>query len=207
MSGIIGDNLGRSSGLIKAVESAAGGSWVLLETSNTVTGGSDLTQLELGSDYFTSTYNTYVLIIDHLRCASDSQEIAMVLTDDNGASYNTASDYRGNIYETTANTSINTVITRAGTANDYMAIAGSSAYVGNSTGEGYSGQIWFHNMLDTTINVQLNYQGNYLNPSDQMTTALGAYELNDAAAYNGFKFYARGGAGFDHATMKLYGLL
>jgi hypothetical protein len=84
MSGIIGDNLGRSGGLIKAV--STGGSHVHLVTNDFT---SAVSSFEWGSSYITSTYDTY-LILWQCRDADDGSGIDCRLSDDNGSSYATS---------------------------------------------------------------------------------------------------------------------
>ena len=202
MSGIIGDNVDRSGGLIKGVTVSAG--WNILATS--LATGSEVTLLELGSAYITSTYDTYVLVIDGLTLTSDNTGLAIVLSTDNGSSYHTGTDYRSWLLDAGHDQSGNSVHASAFSGEAQLPIGGACCNTGNATGEGYSGQIWFHNMLSTQLNTQINWHCVYTDPDDTAVTAIGSCELNAVAAYNGFKFYSLAGDGWDYGHFKLFGV-
>jgi hypothetical protein len=202
MSGIIGDNVGRSGGLIKSASVSAG--WNLLTTSTAT--GSEVTLLEIGSAYITSTYDTYVIVIDGLTLTSDNTGLAMLFTEDSGSSYHTATDWRFYIIESATDQGGNSVQSHSTAGETPITIGGAGHNLGNATGEGFSGQIWLHNMLNTQLNTQVSYHSVYTAPDDTAVTALGGGEVNDVVALNGFKIYSIAGDGWDYGTIKLFGI-
>jgi hypothetical protein len=87
MSGIIGDNTGRGTGLIKAV---GGGAWNLIATQTASTDAS----IEFDGN-MNDTYRVYKLIIDHWVGSVDGPYLNSTFKRDGEGSYNTgASDYK-----------------------------------------------------------------------------------------------------------------
>jgi hypothetical protein len=87
MSGIISQNVGRPSGLVKAV-AAAGGTWTLIKTL-TASADSNLSFVD-GSDDVTldSTYPIYVFKFINIHPETDGQKISFNLSTDGGSNYN-----------------------------------------------------------------------------------------------------------------------
>ncbi len=87
MSGIIGDNLGRSGGLVKAV-SAAGGSYTHIKTVTLSSGVSSVDFIDGTSDVvMDTTYPIYKIVFDKLAAAADDQLIEARITADGGSSW------------------------------------------------------------------------------------------------------------------------
>jgi hypothetical protein len=90
MSGIIGDNLGRSGGLVKAV-SAAGGSYTHIKTVTLSSGVSSVDFIDGTSDVvMDTTYPRYLIEFDRLGAATADQLIEARVTGDGGSSWLTA---------------------------------------------------------------------------------------------------------------------
>jgi hypothetical protein len=89
MSGIITDNIGRSSGLVKAVE-AAGGAWTHI-VSTTLSGGVSTVDFVNGTGgvVLDTTYPMYRVVFDQLGAASTDKLIEARITEDAGSTWET----------------------------------------------------------------------------------------------------------------------
>ena len=109
MSGIISQNVGRTSGLVKAV-AAAGGTWTLIKTLTSDGSDSDLSFVD-GSDDVTldSTYPIYVFKFINIHPETDEVELTFNMSVDTGSNYNvtkTTTSFRAYHPEDDSTTSI-----------------------------------------------------------------------------------------------------
>jgi hypothetical protein len=92
MSGIVGDNVGRASGLTKAV--AAGGAWTKILTTTIVDKDtSGPTTVDFSSTYVTTTYVDYMIVFTGVKPQTNNARIEMLLSVDGGSSFLTTTDY------------------------------------------------------------------------------------------------------------------
>ena len=90
MSGIVAQNVGRTSGLVKAA-AAGGGVWTLIKTLTSDGSDSDLSFVD-GSDDVTldSTYPIYVFKFINIHCETDDKAFQFNMSVDTGSNYNVA---------------------------------------------------------------------------------------------------------------------
>ena len=86
MSGIIAQNSGRHTGLVKA-SSGGGGAWNLL-TTLTASGDSDLSFVDGADGVDFSSYDLHVFKFFNINPADDGEEFSFNLSTDGGSNYN-----------------------------------------------------------------------------------------------------------------------
>ena len=140
MSGIITDNVGRSSGLVKAA-GGGGGAWNLIE-SQTIS--SNVGEVEFTDSHFTSTYDFYkVVIINGVPEDPEDRQLRMRVS--YGGSYVT-----GASYDWAAATQYEGDHNRSGNDNGTsFYLTGSNFAVGGNTGEHFNSEVTLWNPLST----------------------------------------------------------
>ena len=140
MSGIISDNQGRSSGLVKAA-AAGGGAWNLI-LAQTIS--SNVGEVEFTDSHFTSTYDFYkVVIINGVPEDANDRELRMQLKE--GGSYVTAAEY-----DWAAATLFEGDHTRSGNDDGTsFYLTGTNYEVGGNTGEHFNSEVTIWNPLAT----------------------------------------------------------
>jgi hypothetical protein len=191
MSGILSDNVGRSSGLIKAVE-AGGGAFVHLITQDFT---SAISNFSWDSTYITTTYDTY-LIVWQMRSATQVSADMRVSSDD-GSSWSTG--YSDGF-----------VVGAGGVGNEnndtrtYMKI---SEAAGNETNEYSQGQIWLCNPMSSAYQTTIFANSMVVNASGlrQVTMHSG---LNNTLAQDNAVLFGSGGftANLEEGKYSLYGV-
>jgi hypothetical protein len=203
MSGIISQNVARTSGLVKAV-AAAGGTWTLIKTL-TASGDSDLSFVD-GSDDVTldSTYPIYVFKFINIHPETDSQHLQVNFRDG------------GSLYDATKTTTAFYAYNAEsdGGALNYLTaldLAQSTAYqsicgtVGNLNDESFSGEMYLFNPSSTTFVKHFMVRGNTYSQNDISADMYFAGYCNVTAAIDGvdFKFVS---GNIDAGKIKLYGI-
>ena len=193
MSGIIGDNTGRGTGLIKAV---AGGGLVKLVT--TTISGTGTTYVDFNSTYITSTYNDY-LIKGHMIPITDNKYAkCQLMASDSavtaGGSYQYESAHTGSTSIIASASSDGIVFSHGGLA-------------GNAAAEGNSWEVWLNNPLiataATTVHAQCNFiDGSGVHNGNVSSGARTALEVN-----NGIRFYYDSGNITADSYLTLYGIV
>ena len=90
MSGIVAQNVGRPSGLIKAAAAGGGGTWVEIK-SLTASGDGDLSFVDGTDDVvLDSTYPIYVFTFNNIHPQNDDVEFGFNGSTDTGSNYNVA---------------------------------------------------------------------------------------------------------------------
>ena len=88
MTGIISDNVGRTSGLIKAVSGGGGGVWTKIKTL-TASSNSDLSFVDGTDDVvLDSTYPIYIFKFINCHPQTNTQEFRFNMSIDTGSNYN-----------------------------------------------------------------------------------------------------------------------
>ena len=206
MSGIISQNVGRPSGLVKAA-GGGGGTWTLIKTL-TASADSDLSFVN-GSDDVTldSTYPIYVFKFINIHPETDSQHLQVNFRDG------------GSLYDATKTTNaFYTYHAEAAAGDDaelaYLApldLAQSTAYqticgtVGNLNDESFSGEMYLFNPSSTTFVKHFMVRGNTYSQNDLSADMYFAGYCNVTAAIDGvdFKFIS---GNIDAGKIKLYGI-
>jgi len=196
MSGIIGDNTGRGTGLIKA---AAGGAWNLLSTTT----ASDDATLEITAN-IDSTYAVYAIQYYGVSAATDDTYLRIRLSKDGGSNWeDDGGDYQyagesksaGGEEAQTVSTSATFGIVDSHTFAD----SGGDASVGRE------GLMFIHHASSTSKWTVLTAMGGGIQGDDYAVAGHGCIVFQDDAAINAIQFYMSSG-NMTTGTFKLYGI-
>ena len=192
MSGIVGDNQGRSSGLVKAA--GGGGAWNLVSLQT----ASSSSVLEWNTQ-ITSTYDTYKLIVTNAHTATDTAQFYLQYRQD--AAYLTATNYRwaaGRILDgTTISATGNTGSSQVQLTNDGT---------GTATGENFNFEVTLWDFLGTDNYKCVHWNGNCINQDGSTKQELGCgIFTGGVTALDGFKVYMSSG-NIASGDFALYGL-
>lgn len=210
MTGIITDNIGRSSGLMKTA--AAGGKWTLISTTNP----SNVSDLTIGG--MDSSYRNFMYTFDNVVAATDdgSAQLRAYWIVGGSATSGNVHEY-GNLNMT----SINAVgsprsgdqFNASSTAGTYFAIGGDAQGGADSNGEQICGMIEFFNPSETSLRkiatirtFYIKNEGHIGSSHGGMTyqTAVAGGGAGSTAAVTGIKFYFSAG-NITSGQFKLWG--
>jgi len=155
MSGILTDNIGRSSGLVKA---AGGGAWNLIGTQVAST-SANLTQTGLDS-----TYDTYVVALSDLIPSSDNQDPYLRLGDSSGIDSG-STDYAYGWSGYNVNDTSHSIVGINDTQNSEISFSNSCCImngVGNASGEGISGMFYIGQPGDSTMKTTIQGDATFM---------------------------------------------
>tara|TARA_R100000656_G_C3923773_1_gene123386 strand:- start:192 stop:788 length:597 start_codon:yes stop_codon:yes gene_type:complete len=195
MSGIITDNLGRSSGLVKSA--GGGGSLVKLAETNISSGVATVSF----DGYFTSDYDIYKIYVQNLRpvgssnyqpCLRFRRSDADVTTSDYfgaaGHAYSGGNNHNGDL------------------GADNFNIVKDSSVIGNSD-HGFSAEITIYNPLQTTRFHMMTGVSGYMYSTDRWYAGHFSGSLEDNTdAISGFTFLNDGGENFDDGNIYFFGI-
>ena len=186
MSGIVAQNVGRRSGLVKAPE-AGGGEWTLIQTLTSDGSDADLS-FTSGLD---STYDAYCFKLINIHPETDQSELNFNVSIDGGSNYNvakTTSSFRAYNKEDDAARSLaydNSMDLAQGTGVQMLA-----ENVGNDNDNSASGFLYLFAPSDTTFVKHFMTRLNHTNKSaDPHTfdTLISGYG-NTTSAVNAIQF-------------------
>jgi hypothetical protein len=189
MSGIIGDNTGRGTGLIKAAASAG------LTKILTTTVSSNVAAVAFNSTYITSTYDTYLVTMAGMSADVDNPNFGAAFSIDNGSNFisSLGTSYRQRVNGTDS----------AKDARAFYLITADTEADAAKTGDG-----WFYlfNANSTTAykNVTGMFSGHNSNGSPWCD--IGHAQVPTTSAINYLKIYDTDGDNIDLGTFTLYGL-
>jgi hypothetical protein len=198
MSGIISDNQGRSSGLVKAA-AAGGGAWNLV-LAQTIS--SNVGEVEFTDSHFTSTYDFYkVVIISGVPEDENDRQLRMRLS--YGGSYVTAAEYDwgySGLHEGDHN--------RGGDdSGTSFYITGDDYNVGGNNGESFNAEVTIYNPLSTDSDKLVTATTAFTTDLvvGMRTDFMGRLNDSDGDALDAFKFYMNSGD-IISGSFILYGL-
>ena len=210
MTGIIAQNVGRTSGLIKAA-SGGGGVWTKIKEI-TASSDSDISFVD-GSDDVTldSTYPIYVFKFINLHPSNDDVKIGFQGSTDTGSSYGvtlTSTVVLAYHDESDSGTAVTYNTSRdEAQSTDFQDIIDD---LGNDNDQSASGELWLFGLSSTTFvkhfisNIQIYNSGN-----NSVIFKTAGY-FNTTSAIDAIQFKCTegsGGAGnIDAGKIKLYGL-
>ena len=196
MSGIITDNIGRSSGLIKAV-SVAGGTWTLL-TSVTASGE---TSIVIGG--FSSTYKKYRLEIEGMTPSVDNVSGYLTVSANADGSSPVTSNYAyEKCFSFTGNSNNAYTSYNADSDGNWQIISG----LGSASGEGGDFTFMFNEVTNATKEPSI-YGWGTLGYQDGtgVRVAIGGKLESFASAVASFVF-TLGSGNFEAGNFRLYGM-
>jgi hypothetical protein len=185
MSGIIAQNVGRHTGLVKA-SSGGGGAWTLIQTLTSDGSDSDLS-FTSGID---STYDEYVFIWNNMHPETDSVVLTFNGSSDGGSNYNvtkTSTMFRAAHYESDASKGFSYE-----TAGDLAQSTGFQYLmmgpIGNDNDQSTSGYLHCFGLADTTFVKQFYSVANTSQYNDRAQNAyMGGY-FNTTSAIDAIQF-------------------
>ena len=192
MSGILSDNIGRSSGLVKAA--GGGGAWNIVSTQSV----SAVASVEFtGID---STADTWCVIMQGVNVATDNTVMRIRTSNDTSShSYDSGSDYSwsaagfyyGGVYDpfSLSDTSI-------GMGTDPLII-------GNDADIGVSGFVYIHKPADTALDTGITYNIYQQNGSNNFQNIVGGGNRAAAEAVTAIQFFCASG-NIDSGRFTLY---
>ena len=209
MTGIVAQNVGRTSGLIKAA-SGGGGTWTLIKTLTASTSAT-LSFVDGTSDVvLDSTYPIYVFKFINIHPGTDNAAFTFQANAAGGSGYNetiTSTAVRAAHNEADTATALSFYDSGAyvdfqGQGTAFQSLAGG---VGNGNDECCSGKLWLFNPSSTTFvkhwyaNVNDHYYSNY-----SFNMLISGY-FNTTNAIDDIQFKMSTG-NIDAGKIKLYGL-
>ena len=194
MSGVVGDNTVRASGVIA---SAGGGGAYTFVASATADGSASL-DVTTGID---STYDVYLITVSNFHLDTDGMDINLLMSV--GGSFITSTDYRY------ANTWASSSASYPGgtTRSDSQAYI-RLQYNGSSdtTAEPESFYMWLYNPGSTTVWKNILYNETGMNQDGVMYTNRGAGLLENTGAVDGIRIKSNTTANVSTGVMRVYGL-
>ena len=205
MTGIVAQNVGRTSGLIKAA-SGGGGTWTLIKTLTADGSGTSLTFVDGSSDVvLDSTYPIYLFKWINIHPATNNA-IFDVNFRDGSTAYDapkTATWLRATVEEDGSSAGVDKEgAYYLGNSTAVFHIGGD---VGNANDECHSGEMWLFNPSSTTFVTHFFARSNTYHGSDFTMDVLSAGYCSVAAAIDGVQFSMSSG-NMDAGKIKLYGL-
>jgi len=186
MSGIIAQNSGRHTGLVKA-SSGGGGEWTLIQTITSDGSDADLS-FTSGID---STYDEYCIKLFNIHAETDTAEARFNLSDDGGSSYAV----------TKTTTAFYATHKESGTDKELLYEAGGDlaqstgtqrmtlcTTIGADADQSLSGQLYLFAPADTTFVKHFLYEGQHSGASDYCTHTFLAGYANTTSAINAIQF-------------------
>ena len=199
MSGIIAQNSGRHTGLVKA--SSAGGVWNLIET---LTASSDATlDFTSGID---STYDEYVFKFINIHPETNNQDIQFNASIDGGSNYNvtkTSSTWQAQHDEADTETALQYNADR-----DLVESTGAQRFslqIGNANDECVVGTLHIFSPSDTTFVKHYSAIVNGYNGSDYSQQLFTGGYMNTTSAVDAIQFSFQSGD-IDAGSISLFGI-
>jgi hypothetical protein len=206
MTGIIAQNVGRPSGLIKAA-SGGGGVWTKIKTL-TASGDSDLSFVDGTDDVvLDSTYPIYLFKFINIHPSTDDQVSQFNLSIDSGSNYNvtkTSTFFRSYHFESDSASGLGYQ-----TGDDLAQSTAAQQLVnscsGNDNDQSMSGYLHLFNPSSTTFVKHYIACTNYATCNDTSTNNFIAGYGNTTSAIDAVQFSMSSG-NIDAGKIKLYGL-
>ncbi len=208
MTGIVAQNVGRTSGLVKAASGGGGGVWTLIKTLTSDGSDADLSFVNGSSDVtLDSTYPIYVFKFINIHPETDNVQLRHNASTDAGSNYNlnkTSTFFDSESPEATAFTAGMGYVAGHDIANSTSPCE-ITFNVGNDNDQGVSGVMWLFNPSSTTYMKHFVCQVSSCHRSDGVKNSYtaGYYNTTDDIDAIQFTFSSdeiQGG------SIKLYGL-
>jgi len=209
MTGIISDNVGRTSGLIKSA-GGGGGVWTLIKTL-TASSDSTLSFVDGTADVvLDSTYPIYRFVWINAHPSTqegDGNEFAFNLSADTGSNYNVAKTttyYLGAHNENDAGGS--TTIQSGHDLAQGTGVQNLCQDMDADNDASVSGELMLYNPSDTTYVKHFLAKSNYMHSAPMCGTTWVAGYGNTTSAVDALQFSFSGSATIESGTFKLYGI-
>jgi hypothetical protein len=200
MSGILADNVGRSSGLMKAV-AAAGGAWTYILT-RTYSSGDSQADIEFvhGTDgvVLDSTYDTYAFLLSSVAPSGDGETLQAQLK--NASGWVTSSNYKYFVLHGASSAS--SVSVNNNTGNSQWNIANNT---GSNAGEGWGGFLFLHSAVSSTMFTGASWTGVGTSSSTNAEMIHGGGIYSSAETHVGLRFDASNSSNME-GRITMYGI-
>jgi len=205
MTGIIAQNVGRTSGLIKSA-GGGGGTWTLIKTL-TASGDSDLSFVDGTSDVvLDSTYPIYVFKIINLHPSGDDMKVGFQANAADESGYNET--ITSTVFLAYHNEAGDSTTLTYSTSRDEAQSTGFQDIIddlGNDNDQSASGELWLFGPSNTTFVTHWMSTIQIYNSSDYSVNFRTAGYFNTTAAIDEIQFKPGSGT-LDAGKIKLYGL-
>ena len=203
MSGIIAQNSGRHTGLVKA--SSGGGVWNLIKTY-TASGDSDLSFVEGTDDIDFTAYDEFVFKFINIHPSDNSPDFQFNFSIDGGSNYNvtktTTTFYAIHSENDATATSAYNADFDLAQSTAYQGLVGS---LGNTSDESVSGIFRLFNPSSTTFVKHYITENQYYNNDTYSQIYYGAGYGNTTSAIDAIQFKMSAGT-IDAGQISLYGI-
>ena len=201
MSGIVAQNVGRRSGLVKAPE-AGGGAWTLIQTQ-TASASADIS-FTSGLD---STYDEYCFKFINMHHSATHENFRVNFSIDGGSNYNvTKTSTAFFAIHDEADSAVNFAYSGAGDLAQGTGKQELSQGNGAENDECCSGELYLFSPSSTTFVKHYIAKFNAYKSDDQSIIQYTAGYGNTTSAINAVRFIYSGSANIDSGTISLYGI-
>lgn len=170
--------------------------WVLLSTQT----ASSSAQIDFTS-VITSTYDTYMFVLQDIIPGTDAVSLYLRTSTDNGVSYDAgASDYTTAGYTNHDGTASVTALNSSGSS---FVLLGNA--LGNASGESYSGTVLLHNPTGSATHRIGRYEAEYVTATPNLQIYTGSFRRATNADITAVRFLMSSG-NIASGTFRLYGL-
>ena len=198
---IIDDGAGgtnRKSAVSRLKTYIGGGTHV--QTGRTVISGGNPASVDVNS-CFSSTYDTYLVIVDRLECTVDSQSLFVRLRNDSGSVTSSNYKYANRYFEDDNNTENQS----ANSADNKYDIANASDDSSNSGF--YHAHMYVHRPADANTQTRMIVQSSFFSDDESdIKVGIGACAFTNPEAHTGISFNISGGGLRDNGTITVYGI-
>ena len=207
MTGIIAQNVGRTSGLIKAA--SGGGVWTLIKTLTSDGSDSDLSFVDGTDDVtFDSTYPIYLFTYINMHPETDAQEFKVQSSTDTGSTYGvTVTNTNWDAYHDEADSATALMYDGGGDNAQATRFIGLTASTGSDNDQSTSGHFRLFNPSSTVfvkhfISASIDCQGG---GGDYLAHSMKAGYFNTTSAIDAIQFKFGSGE-IQGGKIKLYGI-
>ena len=205
MSGIVAQNVGRHTGLVKAA--GGGGAWNLIKTLTSDGSDSDFQFIHGTSDVtFDTTYDLYVFIWNNLHPETDEANLFVNFSIDSGSNYNVnkVTTHLGSYHYAAGNETQARGYSSSRDTNGTGVVYMSDNGVGNGNEESNSGYMYVYAPGDTTFKKRFFSKSNS-HPGWGNETWFNSGFLETASAVDGVIFKFASGE-IQDGSISLYGI-
>jgi hypothetical protein len=187
-------------GALPTFQSAAAGGTLVYISSQTAAASASL-NFTTG---ISSTYNTYLFVLDGLRPATDQVTLRMRTSTNAGGAWDSgASDYS---YAAAYFTGVVGVNASGGAAQIILSNSDAASNdIGNAAGEGISGNVYLYNPSDTSNYKRIKSEVTWTNAGGGAVGGTGNSQRNSTADIDGVQFYFSSG-NITSGSVHMYGI-
>ena len=175
---------------------------IVLLSSQTAAGDASIA---FNNTLITDTYDTYLLTFRDIDTANDNVALSLVVSDDNGSSYQTSSVYKRVIGYGNHGHTTDTSLDKKTAATSYITLAGVALGLGSNDKETAAGHFWMYNLRKSDRGKCFFLSSTYEGTTEKGSLNFGSVYLDDAMIVNNIKITSSSG-NLSDGTFSLYGL-